>query len=113
LLGTHIIGGAYISLGIHRAVVHDSSEPEIAQFCILVGVQEDVTRFQISVQYSLRAPICLLFILWLLLFTSIDSGSLSTSMAEIEARDHLGEDLPNKLLLDMLSCFQTALDDLK
>jgi len=34
-------------------------------------------------------------------------------MAEIEARDHLGEDLPNKLLLDMLSCFQTALDDLK
>lgn len=94
-------------------MVEDSSEPEIAQFCILVSVQEDVARFQISVQDSLRALICLLFILRLLLFSSIDSGSLSPSMAEIEARDYLGEDLPYELLLDMLSCFQAAFYDLK
>ena len=48
----------------------------------------------------------------LLVFTTIDGCFLGASVAVVQARDDLSEDLPNELLFHVLLCPQAALDNL-
>ncbi len=47
LFRTHVIGGADMSVGIHRVLVHHPGQPKVTKFDVLFGVEEDVAGFQI------------------------------------------------------------------
>lgn len=48
LLGWHVVGSAYVGLRVERIAVHDAGQAEIAKFNVVVAVQEDISRFQVS-----------------------------------------------------------------
>lgn len=46
----HVIGSAYVSVGIYWLVTHYSGKAEVAQFNIATAVQEDIAWLEVSVQ---------------------------------------------------------------
>ena len=112
LLGTHVVRGAHVGLGIHGAVVEHARQSKIAQLGILVRVKKDVSWLQISMQNSLRSSrlCCLILLLVTLLLSSIDHGGLGAPMAVEEAGDDLSEDFPNEILEHVFLSLNAALD---
>ena len=112
LLRTHVVGGADVGLGVHRAVVHDPGEAKVAQLCVLVLVQKDVARFDVAVQDFLRTALLLNVLRLILKLAPVDRRRLRPAMAEVKARDDLGQDFPDEVLLDVFVGAEAALDDL-
>ena len=50
LLGAHVVRRANVRVGEDGFVAHDPAQPEIAQFHVVIGVEEDVSGLQISMQ---------------------------------------------------------------
>ena len=56
LLRSHVEGRADVGVGELRHAFQRSGEPEVAELCVVVAVEEHVGRLDVAVQNGLRRP---------------------------------------------------------
>lgn len=91
LLRAHIERSAYVGLGIYRLVTYGFSKTKVPELGVLLVVQENIGRFQISVQ---------------------DHFLVFASVTFEESQHNLHQHLPNKVFRDVLLALFALLHEL-
>lgn len=91
LFRTHIVGSANIGSGILGLVREDAREAEVAEFDVVSDIEEDIARFDVSVE----------------------NFAFFAVVALIQGQDDLREDLPDHIFSHEILLLLALLDQLR